>query len=207
MQTLSAAFRTIRQTNSTDANYPSRVPRLAYTAGADNQPSGVGNSAAQATASAVFDLASTRVQPNTDGVIDSTDKAIQNLILMTFFGTGVATNTFKARVIGWRYAVGRDTDKVKETAMWIPVTLFDMTITLGTAPGLTNGLLDANQLLATNIVIIGTSGNANVSADIVAPNDNTIAHIVLDMKGFQKLEVIFDRNSSATSCNGLIAMY
>ncbi len=34
-----------------------------------------------------------------------------------------------------------------------------------------------------------------------------IAHIVVDMKGFTKIELTFSTGSSATSCNALIAKY
>lgn len=205
-QTLSEVYRKIRQTNSTDPSFPSRVPRKAFTAGADNQPSGKGNAAAQTTF-AVFDLARSPVIPNTDGRIDIVNRPVDNVVKILFFGTSAADQTFKARLIGWRYCVERDTDWVKESAIWIPTTLAEFTLTLGTSPGLAGCVVDENQLFADTIAISGTSGNDDVSIDIVSPADNTIAHVVADLKGSQKFEVTFDRNSSAASCNGLVAYY
>lgn len=203
-QTLSASFRTIRQTNSTDTNYPTRGMRLGY-AGADNQPSGVGDAAAQTT-SAVFDLAKTDVIPRTDRP-DVVNKPINNVGVFMFFGTGSDDNTFLARILGWRHIVQRNTDWVKETAIWIPVPLVELTCTLSTFTGVAGGLLGTTQRFADTLALVGTTGNDDVSIDIVSPANNTPAHIVVDLKGFQKCEVIFDRNSSASSCNGLCAFY
>lgn len=207
--TLAANMVKIRQVNSTDASYPAttleRKPRLAYTGGADNQPSGNGTAAAQDANPAVVDLAKTAVVPNTQRP-DTTRKAIQNLVKLSFFGTGAADNTFKARVLAWHYVVNPGADHAKETACWVPITLCEVLVTLGTMAG-PGGVLSTSELFADTIAIQGTSGNDDVSIDIVSPGDNTIAHIVVDMKGAQKLEVIFDRNSSATSCNALASMY
>lgn len=205
LQTLSMNYRKIRQTNSTDASYPTtRVFRKAYT-GIDNQPAGSGGAAAQTTF-AVFDLAKTAIIPGTDRP-DVSAKAVDNLVRMCFFGTSAADQTFKARVFAVDYVVERDADMVKESAGWMFTPLFEVLVTLGTQPGIAGTVVNENQFFADTIALVGTAGNDDVSVDIVSPADNTCAHIVADLKGAQKFDVIFDRNSSAASCNGLVKMY
>lgn len=205
LETLSTVLRKVRQTNSTDASFPSRVPRLAVLASsgnADNQPSGKGDAAAQTT-SAVFDLTprATFSDRGPDG------REAQNVVLVIPFGTDTADQTFKFRLIGWRLAVERDSEEKLATAIWIPVTLGEFTATLGTSPGLAGTVIGSTQLFADTIALSGTSGNDDIDISITSPADNTIAHVKVDLAGFQKLEITFDRNSSAASCNALIALY
>lgn len=205
VQTSSTRFVKIRQTNSTDPSFPSRVPRIGF-AGVDNQPSGKGDAAAQTTF-AVFDLVGAEdLPPGTDRPNVQARQA-QNRVILVFFGTSAADQTFKARLIGWRYCTDRNADMVKTTSLWIPVTLAEFTVTLGTSPGLAGAIVDNTNFFADTIALSGTSGNDDISIDIVSPADNTIAHVVADLKGFQKYEVTFDRNSSAASANGLVALY
>lgn len=203
MQTLAMSGQKIRQTNSTDASYPSRVTRLAWLAGVDNQPSGIGDAAAQTTM-AVKSLKKTDAVPTTNR-LDTNIGAIYNVGIFQFFGTGNDDTTFLARILGWRYVT--DAPGTPETAIWVPVPLLELTCTLSTATGVAGGTVGSSDRFADTLAIVGTTGNDDVSIDIVSPANNTPAHVVVDLKGFQKVEVIFDRNSSASSCNGLWAFY
>jgi hypothetical protein len=203
LETLSTALRKVRQINSTDASFPSRVPRLAWSNEVDNQPSGKGDSAAQATASAVIDLTAKSSFPDRG----PSNGLAQNKVKIIPFGTGSDTNTFKMRLIGWEIAYERDSGEDIRTAIWIPTTLAEFTCTLSTPPGLAGTVVDGNQLFADTIALDGTSGNDDIDISITPPADNTIAHVVVDLKAAQKLEIIFDRNSSASSCNALYKLY
>jgi len=202
LETLSTAFRKVRQTNSTDASFPSRVPRLAWSGEANNQPSGKGDAAAQTTF-AVVDLVAKSSFPDRG----PSNGTAQNKVIIVPFGVGSDTQTFKMRLIGWRIAYERDSEENIRTAIWIPVTLAEFTATLGTSPGLAGTVEGSAQLFADTIALDGTSGNDDIDISITSPADNTIAHVVVDVKGFEKLEITFDTNSSATSCNALVALY
>lgn len=196
-QTLSEDFIRARGTSATDNGFPSRIPTI-------TKPSGVGNSAAQATASAVFDL-------RNNGAAAS----VSNSILMVFFGVGSDNNTFSARLAGWRRARPRPGDSTTPPALggaaeflWIPVPLFEVAVTLSsTQPGIVNSLIGATSLFADTITLTGTTANDDVSVDIVSPANDTIAHLVVDVKGFELVEPIFTTGGSATSCNALLAKY
>lgn len=211
LRTLSSSFVKVRRTNSTDASFPTRIPRLAVSAGADNAPSGIGDAAAQTTL-AVFDLVPPHQPAPHLHPRPLFNAPADNVVILIPFGIGSDTNTMKMRVIGWRMAFDRGAEQslygaAVGDALWIPVTLGEFLCTLSTPAGVAQSIIGSTNLFADTIAIQGTSGNDDIDVSITSPADNTIAHVVLDAKGFQKLEVTFDRNSSATSCNALIARY
>jgi hypothetical protein len=187
LQTLSLDFRPIRATNATDNGYPTRNPTA-------TEPSGTGDNAAQASASGVFDLAG-------NGII--TDK---NRVILVPYGAGSDTNTFSMRVIGWRRAYGR-TGNDPNKLLWIPIPLADFLCTLSVQTGVAGKSVINTDLFCDTIALTGTTGNDDVSLDLVSPANNLTGHVVLDLKGFQKLEVTFTTGGSATSCNALAAWY
>jgi len=181
---------TARQTKTTDNGFPSRIPTLA-------EPTGVGNSAAQATASAVFDLI------GDDARVDG--RSERNKIVIVPFGAGADTNTFSLRVIGWRVAYDRGTARRPDTAVWIPVPLVELLCTMSTPVGVTGGFLTASDRFCDTIALTGTTANDDVDLSITSPANDTIAHAIVDCKGNQKVELIFTTGASATSCNALVA--
>lgn len=188
LRTLSTAFIKARQTNTTTNGFTDRVPTA-------TEPSGKGDAAAQTTL-AVFDLVS-------DFTVDLVSQ--KNRIIIVPFGAGSDTNTFVMRVIGWRIAYERDTGARQDNAIWIPVKLAEFTCTLSTPPGLAGKVVNASQLFADTIALVGTSGNDDIDISITSPADNTIAHVVVDNKGSHKVELQFSTGGSATSCNALVA--
>lgn len=187
VETISQGFQRIRRTNATDNGFPSRLFQVA-------EPSGIGDSAAQATASAVFDLA---------GRCPTLGNVVQNGFVLKFYGAGANNATFSVRVIGWRQVMeGGDLN----TAGWDPTDLCELACTLSSTPvGLAGRIITATDLFADTIAITGTTANAGVSIDVISPANDRAAHVMLDVKGFQKVEIIFTTGGSATSCNGLIA--
>lgn len=209
--TLSTALQKVRRTNTTDSSFPSRIPRLAVVAGADNAPSGIGDAAGQTTL-AVFDLVDAKAR-NSGGIWAPLTKAeTSNLVKIVPFGVGSDTNTMVMRVIGWHLAFDRGAEQslygaAVGDALWIPVPLGEFTCTLSTPVGVAQSIIGATNRFCDTIALVGTSGNDDVDISIYSPADNSIAHVVVDMKGAQKLEIIFHTNSSATSCNALVSMY
>ena len=123
----------------------------------------------------------------------------QNGVLVTPYGIGSDNNTMSLRLIGWR-SIGAN---AVATLLWIPVIICEVAATLSTAVGIVGKTVLDTERFADTLSL--TTGNDDVSIDIVSPTGNVIAHFVADLKGFQKLEVSFTTGSSATSCNALLA--
>lgn len=186
IMTQGARWKKLRSTNTTDNGFPSRIPRA-------TRPSGIGDSAAQATASAVHDNSSRL-----------SDFPVQNVGRFVFFGAGSNNNTFSARLIAWDL-VHVDTDA---TEIWIPTVLFEVALTISSTPiGLAGRDVVATDLFADTISLTGTTANDDVSIDIVSPANDTIAHLVADLKGAQLWEMTFTTGGSATNCNALYKSY
>lgn len=180
LETQVQRFRKVRATNATDASFPARVPKA-------TKPTGIGDSAAQATASAVFELG------------ESTG---QNLAIIAPYGAGSDTNTFSMRVFGWSRVI-EPGDPQQD--IWVPVFLIEVACTLTSAqPGLANKTVNSSQLFCDAISL--TAGNAGVSAETLGQTD-TAGQVVIDMKGAELLEIVFSTGSSATSCNALVRFY
>lgn len=195
LHTLSTAFVKARQTNTTTNGFTDPVPTF-------TEPTGKGDAAAQTTFG-VFDLVA-------DPQLAADVATAKNKVIIVPFGAGSDTNTFVMRVFGWRLAFDRDKAHTLGTAVWIPVKLAEFTCTLSTPAGPAAGpagagILATTDLLCDTIAIVGTSGNTNIDLSITSPADNTIAHVVVDLKGSQKLELQFSTGGSATSCNALVA--
>lgn len=190
IETLAQRFRKARVTNATDSSLPTRVSTL-------TRPSGAGNAAAQTTSS-IHDLRG-----------DPFGSVSQNSALIVPYATASDNNTFAMRILGWR-AVGNPAPSTPQPdqPLWVPVVLAEVTCTCtGAQPGVAGGIIGTAELFADTIALVGTTGNANVSIEIVSPADDaSIAHIVVDMKGFSMLELVFGTGGVATSCNALLAM-
>lgn len=182
-ETLTTAFRKARSVNQTSNGYVSKIPTA-------TEPSG---DAGTATGASIIELG------NNGGTG-------QNLVIICPYGlhASVDNKTMSMRVIGWREA-GVDNQATK---LWIPVPLVEVACTLtGTAIGVAGKALIATEGFADTIALTGTTANDDVSVDIVSPANDTIGHLVVDVKGFQKLELSFTTGGSATSCNALVALY
>jgi hypothetical protein len=182
-ETLCQDFRKARSVNQTSNGYVSKVPTLTEPAG----------DAATATGASVIDLANGAPQ-------------VQNALLIVPYGTGSDTNTFSCRVIGWKRVPG-----VQGTnhALWVPVTLLEIACTLSTPTGVAGTPIVAAELFADTITVTkgSTLSGEAPSETLVSPADNTIAHCVVDVKGFTKVELSFTTGGSATDCNALVALF
>lgn len=178
IETVSEVFRKVRSVNQTSNGYVSKIPTI-------TEPKG---DAGTATGSSVIDT-------GWGGGI------CQNGFLICPYAIGADAATASVRVIGWRL-VGTNANPLP---LWIPVLLVELayTITSG-APGLANSVILATEFFAKTITL--TYGNNNISVDIVSPaQTGVLAHAVLSIKGFQKIECSFTTGGSATSCNALIS--
>lgn len=116
-----------------------------------------------------------------------------NLVLMPF-GVGSNNNTFKLRVTGW------STDGTN----WFPCTLFDCTCTMSSSLTGVSGQTPSN----TDYFCDGITAGSGIGIIQAAPADDTgIAVVVVPVGNYQRVEVQFIVNASATSCDALYTTY
>lgn len=125
-------------------------------------------------------------------------------IKLAFFGVGTDNTAFSANVFGWTMLPsGLGTGAAKD--LWVPLLVASLTsITLDSAlPGVGFTEESANQFFASAITL--GVGNSGISAEVISPGHaaHQIAHVVLDTKGFQYMEVVFSTLGAVTSCNAL----
>lgn len=185
LETLSQEFRKARAVNQTSTTFVAKKPTKTEPAG----------DAGTATGASVVDLG-------------SGGEYAQNGVKLAFYGVGSNNNTFSARVFGWSQVRNPLSTGDLNVIVWVPVLLCEVLVTLSSnIPGVTGGTIGTTELFADTIAIVGTSGNPNVSMEIVSPADDaTMGHVILDVKGFKKLELTFSTGSSATDANALLTM-
>lgn len=146
-------------------------------------------------------LKSTLTEPSGDGVIDlavpetkGRGGSVDNALILKFFGTSASDQTANCRVWGWALEA--------TTLSWENVLLAQFALTLGNLAGTASCAITASDFEVDTIAL--TYGNDDVVVSIVSPgNDVRGAYVMLDAIGFPKLQVEFDRNSSAASLNAL----
>lgn len=134
----------------------------------------------------------TATKPSTN-IIEREGVITENLIELVFFGAGSDDQTFDARLIGWNRTNG-------SAAVWIPTPIAQLSCTLCTAVGVAGGDVVASDRFVDTIT--GASWNPSGGVEIVSPTGNIIAHVLVDMKGSELLQVDWDM-TGATSGNCL----
>lgn len=174
-----------RNTNQTSSSFVSKIPTITEPA----------NGTDSATATWVQELALTTKQP---GMLT------QNLVKIIPYATASNDNTFSMRVVGWTAQPPVN----NAPQLWIPVLLCDVLCTASsTFPGITgyspsNAELFCDTIAAT--IPAASPGNQQIISPGTVTANSGIAHIIVDMEGFLKLEVHFSTGSSATDCNALL---
>lgn len=129
-----------------------------------------------------------------------------NWVILVPFAVGADDVTFSMRVLGWERTVGLVGKEVADTDLWVPSNLGEFLCTAGTSVGVAGRYVADTERFADTITLVGTSGVAGQSCQIVSPADNTIACVKVDLKGSSILEIIFTVGVSATSCNALYCL-
>ena len=144
----------------------------------------------------------TRTEPTNDGVhnLTQSEGAAQNGMVVIPYILGDDDDACAMRIIGWR-RIGKN----PATNLWIPAILAELTCTASTAVGIAAADVLNTERFCDTIVLV--TGNDDISIDIVSPTGNVIAHAVVDLKGFQKVEFTFDATTGdPTSMNCLFAL-
>jgi len=154
-------------------------------------------------------LASTLTEPTTatDGVIDLAPNGFieNNNLLLIPFGAGSATNTFKIRIVGW--AKANPAPLSTSVVCWIPIPLYQFTCTLSTFTGIATGVVLNTDKLCDTIAI--TLGNELTDCSKISPANSTAAvanvpgQVMVDVKGWNKIQILIDTGGVATNGNCL----
>lgn len=184
IETLSMDLRKARSVNQTSNGYVAKIPTIA-------EPVGDANTA---TGASVIDLSAT---PKGD--------RSQNFLLIIPYGTGSSNGTFSLRVVGWSRIPGIQTT---QPSLWIPINLLELACTLGTPTGVNGSPIVAAELFVDTITVTkgSTLSGEAPSENILSPANDTIGCALVDLKGFQKVELSFTTGGSATDCNALVAL-
>jgi len=152
--------------------------------------------ATNSTDSSFPSVAATATEPTGAGVIDmrqgGASRSYNNLLLVPY---AVASDdgTFNLRVWGYRFS----------TDLWVPVLLCEVACTCCTMVGVAGkSVLNTERFVDTMTL---TYGSANVSVEVLSPANNLTGHLLLDTKGMQYVQVVFDINANVTSMNALYA--
>jgi hypothetical protein len=143
----------------------------------------------------------TKTRPSGAGVIDLANNGniTPNALRVQFYGTDTADQTFKCRILGWN----KIPRQANSEDLYIACVLCEVTCTLGTGTGVANTPVNSSQLIVDTITL-ATGFNDDVDVSITSPTGNIPAHLILDTKGCELVEFIFDRNSSAASANAIV---
>lgn len=131
--------------------------------------------------------AATTTKP-TAGVIElsAVNGVVPTYLLLNAIGTGADDSTYDCRIIGWSPV----TDATG-TELWQPNILYAFSATLSAFVGVAAATVVAAERTADALSV--TVGNANVDYVVTsAPAANTPAHLMLDTKGYQLLQAVFD---------------
>lgn len=177
LETAYQPWRKARSTNQTSTSFVAKLASLTTPAGDAN--TAIGQSILEMGAPAAL---------------------TQNGLMLHPYGTASDGNTFSLRVLGWGPSV---TPNSVGIFTWFPTLLCELLCTVSsTNVGIASGFVVATELFAKTIAV--TYGNANVSVEAVSPATAGLnASALVDIKGFQKIEVTFSTGSSATDCNSL----
>ena len=129
----------------------------------------------------------------TANIVEPQGSIASNLIQIVFFGAGSDDQTFDARLIGWN-----STNTGSSTSLWVPTPLAGFSCTLSTAVGIASRDAVATDRFADTIS--GATYNPSGGVEIVSPTGDIIAHVVVDIKGSEIVQLDFDM-TGATNGN------
>lgn len=141
--------------------------------------------------------APTITKPST-GVIDfkppSKPTEVSRLLLK-FFGTSAANQTFLTQIEGWRQTA---------SGLWLADPLLSVTGTLGASVGVASQDVLATEYIADTLVL-GTAFTDKY--ELISPTNDYQAFLKLDIVGYELIQVRLVRNGSSASVNALWSGY
>lgn len=143
------------------------------------------------------------IEPNYDGVVNLAPKTSQWLKVWGV-GVGADNDAFNIRVLGWS-SIGSGPNY---GTLWIPSVLGEVTVTLCTTVGVIGGqVMETERFADTITVVIEPTITADVTRQgtmlVTSPANNLIAHFLLSLQGFQKIEFNFGQTTGTPTMNAL----
>lgn len=126
----------------------------------------------------------------------------QNTLIVVPFGIGNDNEVFSVKILGWRRVNGEGV-----STLWVPTVLAELTgCTLSaTYFGVAGAAVNSNNLFCDTITAVAIGPTTSV--EVTSPTGNLgIAHAAVAIKGFEKVEFIFDATTGMTSMNALVAL-
>lgn len=106
-------------------------------------------------------------------------------------GTDAADETYSIRLIAWKKLTGAE----GTTPLWIPIHLGDINVTLGSATGISGGLVGNSELFADTLALASGAWSA---ITLIQPAGNLPAAFIVPSKGFAHIEAVFDSTGAAS---------
>ena len=137
----------------------------------------------------------TLTEPTSDGVFNLRNDGVfvPNAIRVMPYAIASDNDTFSMRVYAW--------DRVGPLGLWVPCVLVELACTASAVVGVAGGDVLATERFADTISL--TTGNDDISVDIVSPTGDVAGHAQIDLKGCEKVKFTFKITSGTTSMNAL----
>ena len=118
--------------------------------------------------------------------------------------TASSGDTFDMRLVGWRKVASNINQSL---ILWVPVSLVEVSCTVSTPVGIANADVVATERFCDTLAL-KTAYQSKGSIEVISPANDTIAHLLADFKGFQKIEFLFDSTAAGlTEMNCLYVGY
>jgi len=168
-----------------------------------------------ANTSAFTAKAATLTEPTGDGIValgssPGPGGLVWERVILLPYGLGDDDNVFSLRIIGWR----RLGSGPSPGTLWIPTTLVEMVCTLSTSVGVATAPILNTERFADTLALVALM-EPTTAADVTragitelfSPANNTPAHAVVNTRGCEKLEFLFDQTTGTPTGNCLIAFF
>lgn len=158
----------------------------------------------------------TITEPINDGVLNLLGGGgvlVPQFIMLIPIGLGANNDGFSMRLLGWRHIGGNANIPVNR--LWIPVIIAEYTVLLGNVTGIAGSpVLDTEFFADTMAPVAARQADDVIAAGtavqtqykLLSPVNDTPAHAVVPIDGWEKIEFQFDQTTNTPTCNCLYAL-
>jgi hypothetical protein len=156
----------------------------------------------------------TVTEPTNDGVLNLnpvvSGTCVPRWARILVIGLGADNDVASMRVIGWC--------KVKKdgsTDLWVPVVIGEFACTFSAAVGVAGAAVLNTERFADTITpvaarlrddVIAAGTAINSEYGVLSPTGDLVAHIMLPISAFDKLEFCFDQTTNSPTCNAIVTL-
>lgn len=118
-----------------------------------------------------------------------------------FFGAGADNSTFSARLTGWKATRGLT------AVIWMPVTIFEVSVTLSAMVGVAaTDVLNTDRLADTITLATGYLSGDPTGVLVTSPTGDIAGNVSAAIRGYNYLQWSF-KTGTSTNCNALWAIW